>query len=58
MTGERLAAAVSPLLEFGSEEREEILDGLVEVRALLGEPGAADRVADACVNALAVGEAR
>jgi lipid-A-disaccharide synthase len=53
MTGERLAAAVAPLLEFGSDERDAILVGLEEVRSLLGEPGAADRVADACVTALA-----
>ena len=53
MTGEGLAAAVAPLLEFGSAERNAILDGLNEVRSLLGEPGAADRVADACVTALA-----
>ena len=53
MTGERLAAAVAPLLEFGSDERNEILVGLDEVRSLLGEPGAADRVADSCVTALA-----
>jgi len=55
MTGERLAAAAAPLLEFGSMEREAVLDGLDEVRSLLGEPGAADRVADSCVTALATG---
>lgn len=52
MTGEALAAAVAPLLDFGSEERASVLAGLTEVGSLLGEPGAADRVADSCVRAL------
>ncbi len=52
MTGEELAATVEPLLAFGSEEREAMLADLGEVRSLLGEPGAADRVADSCVRAL------
>lgn len=52
MTGEELATAVAPLLDFGSEERASVLTGLGEVRSRLGEPGAADRVADSCVRAL------
>jgi lipid-A-disaccharide synthase len=58
MTGELLATAVTPLLDFESEERRSVLAGLGEVRSLLGEPGAADRVAEACVNTLAAGVAR
>jgi len=52
MTGEELAATVAPLLAIGSDEREEMLADLGEVRSVLGEPGAADRVADSCVRAL------
>jgi len=58
MTGERLASAVAPFLKTGSEEREAVLAGLREVRSLLGEPGAADRVADVCITALAAGAGR
>jgi lipid-A-disaccharide synthase len=58
MTGERLASAVAPLLKTGSEEREAVRAGLREVRSRLGEPGAADRVADVCITALAAGAAR
>lgn len=51
MTAERLAAEVRPLLEEGVRRRT-MLDGLAEVRGRLGEPGAADRVAEACVEQL------
>jgi lipid-A-disaccharide synthase len=40
-----VAAALVPLLEEGSEERQRVLDGLAEVRSRLGTPGAASRVA-------------
>ena len=40
-----LADALSPLLEEGSAARETMRRGLAEVRALLGKPGAAERVA-------------
>ncbi len=52
MTGAELARAAAPLLDFDSEERKSVLRGLAEVRSLLGEPGAADRVAESCVRAL------
>ncbi|MGD8495139.1 MAG: lipid-A-disaccharide synthase [Gemmatimonadales bacterium] len=51
MTAERLAAEVRPLLEEGTRRRA-VLDGLTEVRGRLGQPGAADRVAAACVEQL------
>lgn len=44
VSGARLADAVEPLLEDG-EAREAVLSGLSGVRARLGEPGAAARVA-------------
>ncbi len=40
-----MAAAVLPLLNRGSNERQQMLLGLADVRAKLGTPGAADRVA-------------
>ena len=42
---DRLAAALLPLLEAGSPERERQLEGLREVRRRLGEPGASARAA-------------
>jgi lipid-A-disaccharide synthase len=42
---EAVAAALVPLLDGGSAERVRMLAGLAEVRAKLGEPGAARRVA-------------
>lgn len=44
-TPERLAEAVLPLLTDGSPERKAQLEGLAEVRLLLGGPGAAERAA-------------
>ncbi len=41
-----MADAIAPLLRTGSPERERILRDLAEVRAMLGEVGAARRVAD------------
>ena len=58
MTSEALAAAVAPLLVPGSDERASVLDGLAEVRSRLGDPGAADRVAESCVRALRTGTDR
>ncbi|MGW8283321.1 MAG: lipid-A-disaccharide synthase [Gemmatimonadota bacterium] len=52
MTGAELAQAAAPLLDFDSEERKSVLKGLAEVRSLLGDPGAADRVAESCVRAM------
>jgi lipid-A-disaccharide synthase len=40
-----VAAALLPLLDAGSPERQRVLDGLAEVRSRLGTPGAAARVA-------------
>lgn len=51
MTPERLATEAGALLEDGPHRRE-VLRGLAEVRSRLGKPGAADRVADACVEQL------
>jgi lipid-A-disaccharide synthase len=42
---ERMADALVKLLAHGTRERQEVLSGLAEVRAKLGSPGAADRVA-------------
>ncbi len=43
---QRVADALEPLLSRGSSERNAMLAGLEEVRARLGEPGAAERVAE------------
>ncbi|MDT8368340.1 MAG: lipid-A-disaccharide synthase [Longimicrobiales bacterium] len=51
VTGERLAAALDPLLS-GGREREAIVGGLAEVRAKLGGPGAARRVATIALELL------
>ena len=40
-----VAAALDPLLDLGSERRAEMIRELARVRGLLGEPGAAGRVA-------------
>ena len=58
MTGEELATTVAPLLDLASDERRSMLAGLAEVRSRLGEPGAADRVADSCVRELHARKAR
>jgi lipid-A-disaccharide synthase len=50
-TGERMAAELERLLPEGPERAEQ-LRGLEEVRALLGEPGAARRVAEEIVRIL------
>jgi lipid-A-disaccharide synthase len=42
---EKMADALSDLLRKESPRRQEVLSGLAEVRAKLGSPGAADRVA-------------
>ncbi|HSM08403.1 MAG TPA: lipid-A-disaccharide synthase [Gemmatimonadota bacterium] len=49
MTPERLAAELRPLLDDGPARRS-VLDGLARVRGRLGEPGAADRVCDVCLD--------
>ena len=41
-----VADALAPLLDLGSSERRSMMRGLDEVRASLGQPGAATRVAD------------
>jgi len=46
MTPDAMAAALQPLLTHNSPERRAMLEGLRAVRAQLGSPGAAARVAD------------
>jgi hypothetical protein len=50
---ERVASALEPLLDRADPRRAAMLDALAEVRAKLGTPGAADRVA-AIASELAV----
>jgi lipid-A-disaccharide synthase len=52
---ERMADALARLLANGTAERQEVLKGLAEVRAKLGSPGAADRVAKMASDLVGVG---
>lgn len=51
MTADALGVEADRLMADGPA-RSEVLEGLADVRALLGEPGAAGRVADACAEVL------
>lgn len=46
VTPERLSEELRPFLEPGSSERARVIERLARVRTLLGEPGAATRVAE------------
>lgn len=43
---DKIASAIAPLLDYGSSDRRRVLEGLAEVRARLGAPGAGHRVAE------------
>ncbi len=50
---ERIAGELLPLLDAESAERQAMLEALREVRGLLGEPGAPDRVAELAAELVA-----